>query len=399
LFFNEFIPLEFNIDEIFKLNKGDSFFVSDWNKTEETIDFPNKLLFPIKNRLECNKNNYYFSDEFQKIKYYFANNILKIFNEKIDVDKFCITNNGTSGLFLVFLALKNNKYENILVFNPSYFTYIDVFKYLGIKYNFLNIDLFGTSIYIDFDRLENYLIKEKIDIIVITDPLFGIGVSIEESNYENIVSICKKHNIWLVIDYLYGGMEWYRDNHIINGCFLKSFNKFDKMILVESISKRLFLNGIKNSLIFANNEIIQEIERLSVSFIGSLSCVQIDLFHELYSQENIRVINKIIHKNIINIKQSHEQLKAMLLGSKYYLSNSNSGYFSLMGIPYYKLKNIKGIEAAKYIANKVNIITIPHDRYGCFSEEFYTFRVNLTLKKEDLYLNISKLLNIYSNDF
>jgi len=392
LFFNEFAPLEFNIDEILDLNKKDTFFVSDWNKTEKLIDFPNNYLNPIKNNLVINKNRYYFSDEFQEEKYKFKNSIFKFYNKNINLNNFCILNNGTSGLFIIFLILKNLNNDKALVFTPTYFTHINVFNNIGIKCNFFNVNLVRTGMDIDFNRLENYIIKENINLLVVTDPLFGIGLSIGKENYEILISICKKYNIWIVIDYLYGGMEWDSDNHIFNECFFSFFEKYEKMVLVESISKRLFLNGMKWCIIYANNEIIQNIENLSVSFLGSLTCIQISLFHELYSMKNIKEINEIIHKNIINIKLCYEQIQAMLIGTDYFLSNSNSGYFTLMGIPYYRLNNTKGIKAAEFLAHKVKIITIPHERYGFILDDFYTFRVNLSLKKDELYYNISKML-------
>ncbi|MCL2064773.1 MAG: aminotransferase class I/II-fold pyridoxal phosphate-dependent enzyme [Candidatus Cloacimonetes bacterium] len=397
MLFNKITPLEFEIDEILRLFTTNSFFISDWNKSEDEISFPNKLLNPCKENIDKNKNKYIFSDELQEIKSYFTSNVHKVFHEVIDEEKFCIMNNGTSGLFLTFLALKNKNNNNILVFNPSYFTYINVFNNIGLNYHFLNTDIYSSCLQIDSDMLKNFIIDKKINIVIITDPLFGIGISIAEITYETIVALCNELNIWLVVDYLYGGMVWDTSNHIVNSFLFDLQRKNDKMIVVESISKRLFLNGIKNCLVYANKDIINDIENLSVSFIGSISCIQIDIFKEIYSIQNLLEINNLISENIKKIKQCYELLKTLIMGTDLYISDSNSSYFTLLGIPYSKLKNLNGVKAAQHIAIKTDIITIPHERYGYILEGFYTFRVNLTSKKDLLFLNINKLLNVNFN--
>jgi aspartate/methionine/tyrosine aminotransferase len=391
--FHKNIPTVLNIDDILDLMNEDTFFISDWNKTEESLELPDNLFHPLKDNIMKNCNKYYFSDEFEEIKQKFKNTIFDVFNENVKIENFCVLNNGTTGLFLSFLVLKEMKCKNILVINPSYFTLIYVFENLDFNYSFLNIELIDSNLnHIDFNFLDNYINQNNIEVIVVTDPIFGMGISISNTLYENLINICSKNKTWLVIDYLYGGMEWNINNNIINRFFIKINKKHDKIILIESISKRLFLNGIKICLVYANNEIIKKIEKLSVSFSGSMTCVQTDTFCELYSFKNIYGINDLIHNFIVGIKQSYEQIQSIINGTDFFLSESNSGYFTLIGIPFHVLENFKCFEAAKLICSKTNVITIPHERYGLYSEYFYTFRVNLALRKDFLYSFISKLI-------
>ena len=341
------------------------------------------------------QNSYFFMNNYHKERNKFAADIIASNNINISADNISIASNGTSAIFISILSIKHkHNISNVLLISPTYFTNINVIELLRMNLHYHQVDIFGDKKF-GFDEIRKNIINNKIDLIIITDPLFGMGLSISKTDYDSIINIANEFGIWIIIDYIYGGMEWNLPVNVVNGYLIENVVNYQKIIIIESISKRLFLNGIKFSIIYSNANIICTIEELSESFIGSSSYVQNELFTQIYEPSNVPVVIEQIKKNIEFTKQTFCNVKSALLGTDAFLTSCDSGYFALLGIPIHRLNKLSGNKAAVAILDRVNILTIPHSRYLFKDKRYYFFRINLSMNRELLLLNINKLSDSY----
>jgi hypothetical protein len=102
---------------------------------------------------------------------------------------------------------------------------------------------------------------------------------------------------------------------------------------------------------------------------------------------------KIIRSNILIAQKNYELLSALLLGTAISLSECNSGYFCLARIPHALTDKLCRREnVAEMLIASADVLSIPHDRYLYIDDEFYCFRVNLSIASNELMLAFQRVL-------
>lgn len=368
--------------------RNSSFFISDW-------DMRNPLFYDIPNcltsDLNCKKiKEYYFINEMSEYKDFFVSN--QNLTEK-SKDYFAIFPNGTTAASITLDSLIYSQNASILLISPIYFTYIDILQQKDTNILFYQaLNDYGKCFKID--EIYKIVCSSKIDIIILTDPLFGTGVSLSESDYKELSNLCIKLKITLMIDYIYGGMPWNIEN--IN--LIKEQEFFclcDDLIILRSLSKNLFLNGAKTCLVYAPTNLIKQIEKESVFKIGSFSYSQINMFKNIYSKKNATDIRTLLCDIVTYCQKNYELILSIIASTDFNISPCQNGIFCLLGIPKKNFYSETDDEIAEQIENDINIITIPHSRYLFYSIDYYWFRVNLSLPQNELLSNINKLTLYY----
>ena len=377
-----------------RANRG-AFFISGWDKSEDIMNAPSNLAEEAAHK-QTGYNRYFFMSTIPEAKKRFCQDVFGVNdNNKINSNCISIAPNGTAGTFLSILAIKDvYGISNVLLISPTYYADINVVQTLGMSLFFLQANPFCSNL-IDFNKLEENILQNNIQLIIIIDPPLGTGIAIDMLTYSNIWNLARKYDIWVLIDYVYGGMEWERPVAIVNEKLLQMIIESPKAILIESISKRLFFNGAKNAVIYTNPRLVKVIEEMSESFIGSFSCVQYELFNQIYDRKNRQVVLMQIEKNIEYVKSTFELIKSTTLGYDILLSHANCGYFALIGVPIKRLGGLTDKQAAFCIADKTNILTIPHTRYLFDLKDYYCFRINLAMDRLSLVKSINLLLDTY----
>ena len=187
-------------------------------------------------------------------------------------------------------------------------------------------------------------------------------------------------------------MDWNESIHVISNKIANIINSFDNYIVVESIAKRLFINGIKTSTVFSTPQIIKKISRLSIYTVGSMCCLQLHMLREIYNTENANAINSVIKENIIEASRRFNQILSFMRGKNCIMRSCNSSYFFLMGIPY--SHKVEDIDYAINILNQIGVLTVPHSRYLLTNNQYYIFRINLLINKKDLFEGLSKISDL-----
>lgn len=369
----------------------DVIFISGWDKSSHILNLENEIIEECLKHRE-HQNTYIMSKEMKETK----KQIVREFylnNHSLEINRFTIVSNGISAAFISLLQMFKKGFKNILFIGPIYFTYYHLVEMFQGELFYWNINPF-CDLVIDFDVLKEELIDNNIDCIIITLPLFGTGISLNYNTLNQLLSICNYTKKYLIIDYVYGGMEWDHSNNLHNYSLIEMVLKSKYCILYESISKKIFLNGIKSAIIYSNPKIIKHINIDSEICQGGISFAQESLLNTIYEcQYKSKVINTL-QDAIIHAQNNYNLINTLLIDTDFLICKSNSGYFTLIAIPlkYFKDKDDKSI--AKEICQRYNILTIPHSRYYFNMPGFYCFRVNLALETDLLILGIKKLLDI-----
>lgn len=366
-------------------------FLSDWDPDYSYIQIPH-LYYNSNTPIDLQR--YYFWTDESEYRSNIQNFFLKQFAKEIAKESFTIGSNGTSSIMLALTALKESGRKCALIVTPTYFStlnLLDELDYEVVEYP-LSME---NNFKVDINKIEHLIKHSKIDILIITNPIFGSGVELDIEVIKGVSSICNTYGICLVMDYIYGGMPWqtlYPNYYIFNYPVYQAVSKTNEHIFIESISKRIFLNGAKFSLVFSSPDLMRRILRLSVFMVGSMASQQVKLIPQIYSDASISALTSLISENATKAYERFKLIQVILADKDIHISKANCGYFIILSIP--NIKCLNDTTFAISLLNNSGVLTTPHSRYLYIEKDRYSFRVNLLLEKQVLIDGISKIRNL-----
>lgn len=385
-----------DIKDILNLLDEDTIFISGWDKAPEILNIDNEIIDKIVNQKQ-HINTYIMSKDMKEIKEIISNNFINEGGYSIQ-NKFTVVSNGTSASFIAILELMRKGINNFLFIGPIYFTYYHLMKIFNKNMYYYDINLFGDDI-INFDTLFSHISKDNCDCIIIILPFFGSGISLNNSEVQKLIDYCNQNKIYLIIDYIYGNMDWNKNITMHNYQLIENVLSSKYCIIYESIPKRIFLNGIKNAIIYSNDSLISDINRDSEICQGSISYIQESLLDVIYKSPYENLMIKTIGEAIEYAHNNYELIKTLLHNTDLLVCNSNSGYFTLIGIPIQCFNSSIDLEIVKELKKECGILAIPHSRYYYRLNNYFCFRINLSLETSTLMNSIKKLFHFYKNRF
>lgn len=386
----EYLTVSQVVHEYTELTHKSPFFISDWDSLANNISRPKMILEDSLKKSLNNMDKYFFiEDDFGK------DSVIKFFNNfnvELDKNSFLIGPNASLMLTTALIALKDIGIKNVLIILPVYFSIPQILRILGIKY--IQYDTMFPEYQLNFEEIKTLLQENYIDAIFITDPFYGSGINVSLNFYNRLINYLNENNIYLIVDYARGAMKWEDSTitHIFDFQLYNVLKKAKHFIFIESISKRIFVNGFKNSLLFSNYTIIQRIRKLGDCFIGSMSAGQMEFLNNLYSISNIALVNEMIKKNITNAQKNFELIKTLVLGTDISYTVPKDGNYILIGIPKKHYENTTDINIFKKILYNFDVYTLPQSLYAHEDRNYYIFRVNLLLNIDVLIIALQKLL-------
>lgn len=381
------------IGNLFPNHMDNYFFISDWDLHNPQFMYDTKTFYTVMSHNgDLSINDYYFVNECQQEKLWIED-MLDLRSKKwYNGFDFSIFPNGTSAASVLLQTLNKNNNLHALLLSPTYFTYIDMLKDMNCEIYYHSL-ISNEGIYIfNINDISKIVTDSRINIIILTYPLFGSGVSVSLQHLNDLSSFCKENNVFLLIDYIYGGINWNNCSNIFPYQLMESANNNTAVLL--SLSKNLFLNGAKTCLLFANGEIIEKVEKHSVYVLGSMAQSQIASLRMLYDIKFRSSVLTILNNIKLHVQNSYQIIESLCALRNYRITESDSGIFTLAGIPKENFREEKDDEIAKIILKCTGLLTIPHSRYLFYSEEYYWFRINLSYPNEKLFPEFRKLIQI-----
>lgn len=382
-----------DIVDLFMQKYDNTIFLSSWDKDDGILNFNEETVKEATSNTR-HKNNYIMSKGMHILK----KSLCEYINQDsriISLENITVATTGSAACFLSFLQIIRKKLKNMLFIGPIYFTYYQMTKIFDFHVYNVPIDPFMQS---DFsvDELVHTIKNMNIGGILITNPLFSYGHAITYSQILKLQDYCAEHDILFIIDNVYGNMEWDNPIRLFNNDLIELAAKNNNVIVFDSLSKRIFLNGIKSAFLYGNAEIIRQIDIDTEICIGGLSYVQESLLETIFLRRQTDIVIQHIKETISYAQNCYNQVKTAILGSDFIISDVTCGYFAVLGIPKKHFVSSGDMDKAREILDKTHIITIPLSRYNYSNPNYYCFRLNLIIRKTDLMHGIRRLLDICS---
>lgn len=206
----------------------------------------------------------------------------------IDVDKnqIYITTGGTEAVMFTLLALTNPG-DEILIFEPYYSNYNTFFTITGARPAAVTTYA-ENGFHVERSAIEEK-ITDKTKAIFVTNPGNPTGTVLRKDEVRMIADVAKEHDLYIICDEVYREMV-FDGREITSFGFLEDIQ--DRLIMIDSVSKRYNACGARIGMVISKNEEILELisklcqGRLAVSTIEQHAAVG------LYST-GFRVINEV----------------------------------------------------------------------------------------------------------
>lgn len=356
------------------------FFLKDIIRVKYKLDFgiaEMEFLFPLKkcmmniNKLGYgNPNSIEYSESIKRWFYIqygkFINNVYFLYTHSIK--------------YAIRKLIDNYDDINILNFIPCYNGYSDVFTNLQNIFEYNYFCLFEKDFEANF---ECFLIQNKIDCIVISNPHNPTGRILDRESLEKLASLCSKYNIYMVVDEAYGD--------IVQKKFFSAIHiDYDKCIVLKTIGKSFNVSGVGGAYLVTSNKEIYDRVAAKIKSDGLISpnIFAYYLTKYLYSSEGklwLEQINDRILRNKLYFKRELDKK----FKNKLNYEITYGAYFAWVNYEDLRISE----ESFEKILKESGVKVIFASHYKS-SDKF--FRVNLACgieKIDELIFSLEKIIN------
>lgn len=369
---------------------------SDWHNEDINLVLPHKLLNKIGKINTYEYRKYKFLDSIMESKEVFSKYLYKKYSIKFQSDEISFAHNGTAALTLITRLLSKKGCKRVLLITPFYFSMRDNLKQQGME-----IFYYHLSNKNDFKINTNELLKiveeQFIDMIFITTPTYSVGTELELFKLKTITKFLSKTNKWIICDNTVGGMPWHGAPSIINKDLLTLAKAYTNFVYIESPTKKLFINGLKHSIIISSSKIAEETEPFADLTIGSLTIHQYEFINHLYSMKYEDEIKSALNKNIAIFKDNFNLCNAMTKNTNLFFPNTSSGFYTTLFFKEKKIKEVDHKKFVEYMLFERKLLLLPLNHFSFFKNTNFGVRVNLSKDSNKLahFLNLIRDIDIH----
>lgn len=286
--------------------------------------------------------------------------------------------NATQAIFGVLCGLKQLiKKPSALIINPSYYSVQDSATLFEIPTVELNRKM-KENFKIDIQQIDKLHKQHKINIIILTDPVYSCGLCITENYFNDIVDYCKSNNIWLVIDNAFSCLSWTDESKIWLDKTMLTKCDFNKAIVIDSPSKRLFTNNMKIGIVVANIELIQKLRGFSDSHIGNISGLQLAFAKAIFTEDNKSTVENICKANATRAKNNFNEIEKYFSNSKLVsLVKPDSGFHCVLKSTNETIRQTNAMKVCERLITEYSTLAIPTNDFYYDLDDNFGIRINL----------------------
>ena len=213
----------------------------------------------------------------------------------------------SSGLVTALYLIVNaftNKNDSVIILTPVYYPFHNAIK--DNERNLITCDLKNDNgiFTIDFEKLEDEIIKNKVKLIIFCNPHNPVGRVWTKEEMEKVFDICQKHNLYIVSD------EIHQDINLGVRPFISALsvnNKYyQKLIVLNSASKTFNLASLLNSHVIIPNE---EIRKKYKKFVGTVNRTEFNLLGLIATEAAYKYGDDWVDGLLKTIKRNYEYIK------------------------------------------------------------------------------------------
>lgn len=204
--------------------------------------------------------------------------------------------------------------DNIMILTPVYYPFYEVIKDNNRQIVTSSLLYEHEEYKIDFKDLEAKIIDYKVKMFILCSPHNPVGRVWRRQELQQIINICKKHQVILISDEIHMDLVFDGYKHWVAQTIDPSYQD---IIICTSASKTFNLAGLQLSNIFIQNEALRtkfkkEIDKSGYSQPNSLGVVATKVAYEKgvewlyqlkrYLQKNYEYLKKFLQENLPTIK-------------------------------------------------------------------------------------------------
>ena len=220
---------------------------------------------------------------------------------KRSAEEIIVTPGTTAGIFLTMLAMINPG-DEVIVFMPYFVAYTEIIKLVGGKIIPVRA---GKNFQPDVTALKK-AISAKTKLIIVNSPNNPTGAVYSENKLTEIVSVAKKHSVYLMSDEVYS-------QFIYDSNFFSPAKIYEKAIVVDGLSKTSGMTGWRIGFVAGPTEIIDAVEKIqqftAVCAPSAFQYAAIEALQEGLSQEIVLRYRRMCDRIYEGIKDYYKTIK------------------------------------------------------------------------------------------
>lgn len=284
-----------------------------------------------------------------------------------------ITTGASEGIDSVLRTILQEGDEVILP-APIYSGYEPIIHLNGSKVVYL--DTSETNFLPDPTKLEN-LITEKTKAIILNYPSNPTGVTIGKELMNQLVSVLKKHNIFVISDEIYSENS-FNSNHL---SFAAYPELREKLFLLHGLSKSHAMTGWRIGYVLGPKDIMQHV--LKVHLYNSI-CASLPSQHAaIEALTSSRNTPDTMNKAYIE-RRDYVQNRLESIGLSF---TQPTGAFYIF--PSIKSTNITSLEFAMKLLNDEHVAVVPGSGFTSFGEGY--IRISYANSMKNLEIGMDRL--------
>lgn len=327
---------------------------------------PERIKKAMINAIDENRTGYTSNAGIEELRIAISNYLSKHFNINFDKDEICLTIGGSEGLLSTFTALINSG-DKVLIPTPAYPAYESCVKLLGGEV--LNYYL-KEDFSIDFNKLEEIILKESPKIMVLSYPCNPTGAVLSKEDRDKLYTLIKDKDIIIISDEIYSSLVFEDEYYSIT----QYEDIKDKIVLVSGFSKMFSMTGLRLGYICASPALMENIIKVHQY---NVSCAPSIVQWGAY--EGIKnCLDDVEHMKSEFIKRRDYLYKKLL--SLGFQVNLPKGAFYIF--PSIKNFNMSSDEFCERALHEAKVAMVPGSAFGSGGEGY--IRISYSYSMEEL---------------
>lgn len=369
-------------------------FVSDWDCFPDESNFMGQIVLSSLASSKNHSQKYSYSEDQLTQRELVADYVNKNGRLQLSAGNISVASNATNALYLSLQALDTLGIRRFLVITPVYYSVIETLvsmKSATIFYHLCDKEKFEF----DLEKIQSTIDEQEIDAMIFTDPIYSAGVEVSKTIYENLSDISDRFGVWLICDHALGGLPWETSLSLLDVEKVNILQSIPRFIYIDSITKRLFINGLKHAIIVAPESIINLTHDLACRISGGLCGAQFSLLEELFAPRNESDILDFMSQNQRKIKSQYQLLQGALNGTQFSTYSSNSSCFSMICHKSARVRDVDSKRAVKRLLYEHDLYVLPSEHFHFSKNSRFGFRINLI---NDMSMSLPVVIDALSYD-
>ncbi|MGX7394463.1 pyridoxal phosphate-dependent aminotransferase [Carnobacterium mobile] len=170
-----------------------------------------------------------------------------------------MTSGAADGLRIIFQFLKEKEMDNILVLGLQYPIVFQSITNVNLSFYQLLGHSFNDGYLPKPEDIQCFLDESsiKFSALFLTQPNNPTGTLYKNEDFSKVVRMCKKNNIYIIYEKIGSDIPCrYSDSsNIDHGFSIELYKYWDKFIIIDSLSKKRAISGLRIGYVLANKEV------------------------------------------------------------------------------------------------------------------------------------------------